>query len=80
MRRLLRPVLIPLALLFLLEAWLWDRLAPIVALVVARLPFRALKAALAEWIERLPPAATLVIHFRSDAAEAAPTRLVPPAL
>ena len=61
MRRLLRPFLILLALVFLFEAWLWQRLAPIVAWVVARLPLRQLKAALAARIDALPPAATLVV-------------------
>jgi hypothetical protein len=61
MRRLLRPFLILLALIFLFEAWLWDRLAPVVAFIVARLPLRALKATAAAWIEALPPAATLVV-------------------
>jgi hypothetical protein len=31
MRRLLRPILILLALLFVFEAWLWTHLEPIVA-------------------------------------------------
>ncbi len=35
MRRLLRPLWILLALIFLLEAWLWDRVEPIIARVVA---------------------------------------------
>lgn len=59
LRRLARPFLILLALLFLLEAWLWQHLAPIVALLVARIPLRALKAAIAASILRLPPVATL---------------------
>ncbi len=61
MRRLLRPLVIVLALVFLFEAWLWDRLAPIVGWVVARIPLRAIKARLAAWIERLPPTATLLV-------------------
>jgi hypothetical protein len=61
MRRLLRPLLILLALVFLVEAWLWTHLAPIVGWIVARIPLRAIKAAAAAWIERLPPAATLVV-------------------
>jgi len=61
MRRLLRPFLILLALVFLFETWLWERLAPIVAWIVARIPLRAIKARIAAWIERLPPAATLVV-------------------
>jgi hypothetical protein len=61
MRRLLRPFLILLALVFLFEAWLWRRLAPIVAWLVARIPLREFKAAIAARIEVLPPAATLVV-------------------
>jgi len=56
MRRiLLRPLLILLAFVFLFEAWLWDRLAPIVGWVVARIPWAAFKARVAAAIERLPP-------------------------
>jgi hypothetical protein len=60
MRRLFRPLLVLLALVFLLEAWLWTHLAPVVAFIVARIPLHALKAAIVAWIEKLPPAATLV--------------------
>jgi hypothetical protein len=63
MRRLLRPFLILLALIFLFEAWLWQHLAPLVAWIVARIPLRAFKAAVAASIERLPPAATLVVFL-----------------
>jgi hypothetical protein len=63
MRRLLRPLLILLALIFLLEAWLWERLAPIVAWAVACIPLNRLKALIATWIERLPPAATLIVFI-----------------
>ena len=61
MRRLLHPLLILLALVFLVEAWLWTHLAPVVAWIVARIPLRAIKLAVAARIERLPPAATLVV-------------------
>jgi hypothetical protein len=61
MRRLLRPFLILLALVFLFEAWLWEHLAPIVAWIVARIPLRAIKARTAAWIEGMPPAVTLVV-------------------
>ena len=61
MRRVLRPFLILLALLFLLEAWLWTHLAPIVAWAVARIPLRAVKERIAGWIEHLPPTATLIV-------------------
>src|SRR2546430_15691868 len=59
MRRLIRPLFVLLALVFLFEAWLWDHLAPIVGWIVARVPLTALKARLAAWIERLPAPATL---------------------
>jgi hypothetical protein len=63
MRRVLRPVLILLALLFLFEAWLWTHLEPLVAWVVARIPLQALKARIAAAIERLSPAATLIVFI-----------------
>ncbi len=61
LRRLFRPVLILLALVFLFEAWLWSHLAPIVAWIVAHIPLRELKARIAAWIEHLPPYPTLLI-------------------
>ena len=61
MRRLFRPLLVLLALVFLFEAWLWTHLAPVVAAIVARIPLRAIKAAIAGWVEHLSPAATLVV-------------------
>jgi hypothetical protein len=61
LRRLMRPVLILLALLFLLEAWLWTRLEPLVARVVAAIPLERLKVRIAAAIERLSPAATLIV-------------------
>ena len=61
MRRLLRPILILLALLFLLEAWLWTHLEPLVAWAVALIPLQGLKARIAAAIERLSPAATLIV-------------------
>jgi hypothetical protein len=63
MRRLFRPLLVLLALVFLFEAWLWTHLAPVVAFIVARIPFRAMKAAIVSWIDGLPPAATLVVFI-----------------
>src|SRR5262245_33558960 len=61
MRHLFRPLLVLLALVFLFEAWLWTHLAPVVAAIVARIPLRAIKAAIAGWVEHLSPAATLVV-------------------
>jgi hypothetical protein len=58
---MLRPFLIVVALVFLFEAWLWQRLAPVVTWIVARVPLRAVKLVVAAWIEALPPFATLVV-------------------
>ena len=61
MRRLTRPFLVLLAIIFLVEAWLWAHLQPVVAWIVAHVPLRALKARLAAWIETIPPAAALLV-------------------
>jgi hypothetical protein len=61
--RLLRPLWIVLALLFLLEAWLWDHLEPIVARVVNLVPWGKLKEKLARLIEHLPPWAVLIVFI-----------------
>ena len=63
MRRLTRPLLILVAIVFLIEAWLWSHLQPIVAWVVARIPLRAVKAWIAGAIRKLPPAATLIVFI-----------------
>jgi hypothetical protein len=60
---LTRPLLILVAIVFLVEAWLWSHLQPVVAWVVARIPFRAVKAWIAGIIRKLPPAATLVVFI-----------------
>ena len=61
MRRLKHLLLVVLAIVFLVEAWLWRRLEPIVEAIVARIPLRRVKAWVADGIHRLPPAATLVV-------------------
>jgi hypothetical protein len=63
MRRLLQPIWVLLAVIFLIEAWLWDHLEPIVAWVVARIPLRAFKQWLAEWVDTLSPAMTLIVFI-----------------
>ena len=63
MRRLLQPVWVLLAIIFLIEAWLWDHLEPIVAWVVARIPLRAFKQWLAERVDTLSPAMTLIVFI-----------------
>jgi len=61
MRRLLRPLWILLALIFLLEAWLWGRVEPVIARVVALIPLPRLKKWFAERVEHLSPGATLLV-------------------
>lgn len=63
MRRLLQPIWIVLALVFLAEAWLWEHLEPVVARVVAWLPLRKLKALLSSFVEKLSPPMTLGIFL-----------------
>ncbi len=63
MRRWLRPLWVILALLFLLEAWLWDHLQPLVARVVNLIPWDTFKSRLARLIESLPPWATLLVFI-----------------
>lgn len=60
-RYLLRPLWILLALLFLLEAWLWDHLQPVVARLVALIPLAKLKRAIASLVASLPPWAVLFV-------------------
>ena len=61
MRRLFKPLWVLLAVIFLIEAWLWDHLEPIVERVVARIPLRAFKHWLAGKIGKLSPAVTLIV-------------------
>jgi hypothetical protein len=63
MRRLLQPIWVLLAVIFLIEAWLWDHLEPIVAWVVQLIPLRAFKHWLAERVDTLSPAMTLIVFI-----------------
>lgn len=63
LRRLLQPLWVLLAIIFLIEAWLWDHLEPIVARVVAAIPLAAFKQWLAERVDALPPAMTLIVFI-----------------
>src|SRR5713101_5005679 len=63
MRRLLQPVWVLLAIIFLIEAWLWDHLEPVVAWFVALIPLRAFKQWLAERVDTLSPAMTLIVFI-----------------
>jgi hypothetical protein len=63
MRRLLQPLWVLLAVIFLIEAWLWDHLEPIVARVVAAIPLQSFKQWLTERVDELSPAMTLVVFI-----------------
>jgi hypothetical protein len=63
MTRLLKPLWVLLALIFLFEAWLWDHLAPVAARLVALIPWREIKAAIAARIATLPPTATFAVFL-----------------
>jgi hypothetical protein len=61
MRRIIRTFWIFVALVFLLETWLWDRLAPIVAWIVGHIPWGGAKLAVVACIARLSPTASLIV-------------------
>src|ERR1700747_3125082 len=63
LRRLLQPLWFLLAVIFLIEAWLWDHLEPIVARVVALIPLRAFKQWLSDRVDTLSPAMTLIVFI-----------------
>ena len=63
MRRLLQPLWVLLAIIFLIEAWLWDHLEPVVARVVAALPLHTFKQWLADRVDSLSPAMTLIVFI-----------------
>lgn len=62
-RRLSSPFLTVLALVVLVETWIWSRLGPVVARVIAALPLERLKAAIHLAVEKLPPYATLGVFL-----------------
>src|ERR1700680_3256698 len=63
LRRLLQPLWVLLAIIFLIEGWLWDHLEPIVASFVALIPLRTFKQWLAERVDTLSPAMTLIVFI-----------------
>ncbi len=63
MGRLLRPLWVLLALIFLIEAWLWERLEPVVAWVVERIPLQSIKDWFAARVDHLSPGATLIVFI-----------------
>jgi hypothetical protein len=63
LRRVLRPLWLVLAVVFLFEGWLWDRLAAIGVRLAHLLALPSWRARLAAVIERLPPTATLAVFL-----------------
>jgi hypothetical protein len=63
LRRLLRPLWVLVAVVFLVEGWLWSHLAALVGRLVAALGLPAWKDRLAVAVERLPPAAALLVFL-----------------
>ena len=61
MRRLIRWFWITVALVFLLEAWLWDHLQPMASWIVAQLPLEQAKRRIAGWVSELSPAFSLIV-------------------
>jgi hypothetical protein len=61
MRRLVKPLWVLLALVFLVEAWLWEHLRPLVAGIVNLIAWDRLKARLARLVAWLPPWAVLIV-------------------
>ena len=55
-----------LATLFLIEAWLWDLIQPVIARILAVLPLARLKAGLERLVVRLPPWATALVIAAPD--------------
>ncbi len=62
-RRLTRPLWLLLAAVFLVEAWLWDRLTDFGHWLRDRLPFEAFKRWVARRIETIPPWGALLLFL-----------------
>lgn len=62
-KKLRRSLLITLALLFLIESWLWEKTGALVARLVEKLPFAEIKQWITERIEHLSPLYTLGIFI-----------------
>jgi hypothetical protein len=60
-RYLLRPIIVVAAIVILVETWIWEHVGPWVRRFVEILPFKALKQAILDGIQRLPPYATLAV-------------------
>src|SRR5437764_9507036 len=63
MRGLTRLFWIAIAVLFLVEEWLWRWLSAFLERLVAAVGLARMRARLAAWIDRLPPAAALLLFL-----------------
>ena len=61
LRRLVQVFWVFLAIVFLIEAWLWDHLEPVVARIVALIPLKTIKRWLSARVDALSPGMTLVV-------------------
>ena len=61
MRRVLKPLWVLLAIVFLIEAWLWEHLSAIISRAVNLVAWDRLKGWLARLVEKLPPWAVLIV-------------------
>ena len=61
MRMISRIFWTVLAVLFLIEAWLWRHTEPLVEAIVRAIPLARMKAAIAAGVNRLPPFAVLFV-------------------
>src|SRR5689334_25176636 len=77
LRRLLQPFWVLLAIIFLIEAWLWEHLEPVVEKIVAWIPLRQVKQWLADGVDSLSPAMTLIV-FAVPVIPLCPPMLVGP--
>ncbi len=63
MRFLRRSFLFTLAIVFLIETWIWDSFASLGRWIAARIPFAEFKAAIARVISKLPPSIALLLFI-----------------
>jgi hypothetical protein len=63
MSRLTRLLWVPLALLFLLEAWIWDHLGPWIKRGLAALPLKRVREILEDFLKGLPPYGALAVFL-----------------
>lgn len=74
MRRIKRAFWFLLALIFLIEAWLWDLVQPLVQRIVAVLPLERARRLIERLVDRLPHWATLFVIALPDVV-LVPTKL-----